>query len=313
MTNYEVTSDEAGHHLRASWPDLPEAVTQPVAVFEELKLASVARTVLAAASRYRWHRWTRLVDEGIFGARGASAKPAGLPALSSSVVLGDEAMSTELSRKLEALVSAPDAEKENDSAEVGLALGNPRPLLWRDWCGHLTAEEHEGLSTELDADLAATTDGPPAGRARQAAWYLSAELLIDEDHSALARHSRGPRNEESTKAFQASLVRLLADLTGLRVESTAIDWDPDNEELLRVHSPVSVVGFWLDEECWYYGWPDPGTPEGEATVWQHAGTLSPDASIGGMATYITEQVAAGIWPFGGGAPEEKRGRFRNRR
>ena len=129
----------------------------------------------------------------------------------------------------------------------------------------------------------------------------------------MARNAKGARNEEAAKAFQAFLVGLLGDLTGVRVESTAIDWDPDNEELLRVYSPVTTVGFWLDEECWYYGWPAADSPAGQPTVWQHAGALPTDTSIGDLAAFIAEQTSAGIWPFGGADPGAKRGLFGGRR
>ena len=66
MTTYQVTSDRDGHQLTASWPDLPERANHTVATFEELKLATVARSVLNAASRYRWHRWVQLQNQGIF-------------------------------------------------------------------------------------------------------------------------------------------------------------------------------------------------------------------------------------------------------
>jgi hypothetical protein len=182
--------------------------------------------------------------------------------------------------------------------------------LWRDWSGHLSSDEREALSTELDVDLAATT-GELTGRARQVAWYLSAELLIDEDHSRLVVGDSG--DDDQAKAFQKSLVKLTSDLTGLRVESTAIEWDPDNEELLRVYSPVTVVGFWLDPECWYYGWPDPNSPALQATVWQHAGTLPTDTSIGDLSAHVSERILQRTWPFGGSAPGERRGLFGSRR
>jgi len=66
MTTYQVTSEGDGHQLVASWPDLPERADHPVASFKELKLATAARNVLSAASRYRWHRWIQLQDQGIF-------------------------------------------------------------------------------------------------------------------------------------------------------------------------------------------------------------------------------------------------------
>ncbi|MGD0945589.1 MAG: hypothetical protein ABR972_15145 [Acidimicrobiales bacterium] len=313
MTTYEVESEDDGHHLLASWPDLPERASHPVATFQELKLATVAKSVLSAASRYRWRRWVDLANNGVLASRSREPEGASLPTLPTSAVLGDPPMSAELEQRIEALIPAPGQEPEPVSVDSSgfaerVRFGNLRPLLWRDWCGHLDADEHDALSAELDADLASTT-GPLTGRARQAAWYLSAELLIDEDHSKLAPKPKGGRDEESTKALQESLVRLLSDLTGLRVESTAVDWDPDNEELLRVHSPVAVVGFWLDQECWYYGWPDLSSQEGRPTVWQHAGTLPTDTSIGDLAGFIIERTAARAWPFGGRPPSEKRGLF----
>jgi len=317
MTTYEVDSRESRHGLVASWPDLPERASQLVATFEELKLAAVAKSVLGAASRYRWRRRLQQLDEGVFTDQSRSPEVAELPALPTEVVLGEAAMPEYLERRIEALLPAPGHEPEELGGGTGefserVQLGNLRPLLWKDWCSHLQPDEHVALRAELEADLEATT-GAHTGRARQAAWYLSAELLIDEDHSRLARNGKGTRNEEAAKAFQASLVRLLGDLTGLRVESTAIDWDPDNEELLRVYSPVTAVGFWLDEDCWYYGWPDADSPEGQATLWEHAGTLPTDTSIGDMAGFIAEQTAGNIWPFGGAAPSARRGRFGGRR
>jgi hypothetical protein len=182
--------------------------------------------------------------------------------------------------------------------------------LWRNWSEHLSSNEREALSTELDIDLGATM-GALTDRARQIAWYLSAELLVDEDHSRLAAgHTSG---DEEAKAFQKALLQLTSDLTGLRVESTAIEWDPDNEELLRVYSPVTVVGFWLDPECWYFGWPDPDSPALQPTVWQHAGTLPTDTSIGDLAAHVSERITQRTWPFGGSAPGERRGLFGSRR
>ena len=163
MTTYDVNSGDSGHKLFASWPDLPERSSHEVATFEELKLAVVARTVLNAASRYRWRRRVELVGEGVFVDRDG-AQPAELPALSTSVVLGDSPMSTELTKRIQALVPAagqPPAPPVTDSGGFTerVAFGNLGPLLWRDWCGHLSTTEHETLRTELDLDLAATT-GP---------------------------------------------------------------------------------------------------------------------------------------------------------
>jgi hypothetical protein len=316
MTTYEVESEGGVHSLFASWPDLPERARHPVATLQDLKLAAVAKSVLNAASRYRWRRRVQLVDEGVFSELGA-AGPADLPVLATSVVLGDSPLRTELEARLKALTEDPD--HDGEAAHIGsggfverVRFGQLGPLLWRDWCTHLTAAEHDQLAAELEADLAATT-GLLTGRARQLAWYLSAELLIDEDHSRLGAGNGDERDDEGEKAFQGSLVRLLSDLVGLRVESTAIDWDPDNEELLRVYSPVTVVGFWLDPECWYYGWPDENSPDGQPTLWQHAGTLPTDTSVGDLAGFVAGQTAQQIWPFGGSAPKGRRSRFGGRR
>ncbi len=336
MTTYQVTSDGDGHRVTASWPDLPGRANHPVATFEELKLATVARSVLNAASRYRWHRWVQLQNQGIFTEErvgpdpteptaatqppkttAKSARLHSLPRLPTGVILGDSPMGDYLAARIEALVPAPGEQPtpaEADSAGFTdrVPIGNLRPLLWRDWVGHLQAAEHDQLAAELDAELATMTD-PLTGRGRQIAWYLSAELLIDEDHSRLVPSDKSDDSEKRLKAFQATLVRLLGDLVGLRVESTAVEWDPDNEELLRVYSPKTVVGFWLDPECWYNGWPDSDSADSESTIWRHAGTLPTDTSIGNLAEYIAERLANGTWPFGGVAPGEKRSPFGGRR
>jgi hypothetical protein len=336
MTTYQVTSDRDGHQLTAFWPDLPERANHTVATFEELKLATVARSVLSAASRYRWQRWVQLQNQGIFTEervgpdpteptttaqppKGAakSARLPSLPRLPTDVILGDSPMGDYLAGRIKALVPAGGEEPAPAEVDSGgftdrVPIGNPRPLLWRDWCGHLQAAEHDQLAVELDAELTAMAD-PLTGRGRQIAWYLSAELLIDEDHSRLIPVDKSDDSEKRLKAFQATLVRLLGDLVGLRVASTAVEWDPDNEELLRVYSPKTVVGFWLDPECWYSGWPDPDSAESESTIWRHAGTLPTDTSIGNLAEYIAERLASGTWPFGGVAPGEKRSPFGGRR
>lgn len=226
-------------------------------------------------------------------------------------------MSDYLQARIEALIPGPGQEADPVETDSGgfterVWTGNLRPLLWRDWCSHLQTAEHDGLAAELDSELAAMT-GPLTGRARQTAWYLSAELLIDEDRSRLVPFDKGAEGEKRAKAFQKSLVQLLSDLVGLRVESTAVDWDPDNEELLRVYSPKTVVGFWLDPECWYHGWPDSDSAGSQSIVWRHAGTLPTDTSIGEFAGYIAERLANATWPFGGDAPNAKRSLFGGRR
>ena len=80
MTTYQVTSDGNEHELTASWPDLPERANHPVAVFKELKLATVAKNVLNAASRYRWHRWVQLQDQGVFTDERVGPDPTERPA-----------------------------------------------------------------------------------------------------------------------------------------------------------------------------------------------------------------------------------------
>ncbi len=337
MTTYQVTSNRNEHELTASWPDLPERANHPVAAFKELKLATVAKSVLNAASRYRWHRWVQLQDQGVFaderagpdpaerpaaaqlspGSARTSGQPPWLPRLPTSVILGEAPMSDYLQARIEALIPGPGQEADPVETDSGgfterVWTGNLRPLLWRDWCSHLQTAEHDGLAAELDSELAAMT-GPLTGRARQTAWYLSAELLIDEDRSRLVPFDKGAEGEKRAKAFQKSLVQLLSDLVGLRVESTAVDWDPDNEELLRVYSPKTVVGFWLDPECWYHGWPDSDSAGSQSIVWRHAGTLPTDTSIGELAGYIAERLANATWPFGGDAPNEKRSLFGGRR
>jgi hypothetical protein len=315
MTTYQVDSEDGEHRLRASWPDMPDRATHDVATFQELKLAAVAKSVLNAASRYRWRRWVMAVEAGAFSDEGAK-EIGSFPPLASAAVLGDAPMGAELEKCIEALIPGDGEEPGPPMVDSGgfterVRFGNLRPLLWREWSGHLSTDEHEALSLELAADLAATS-GPLTERARQAAWYLSAELLIDEDHSRLAGKAKTEQDDESAKEFQKSLLELTHDLVGLRVESTAVAWDPDNEELLRVYSPVTVVGFWLDPECWYYGWPDSASPDGQPTVWQHAGTLPTDTSIGDLAGHISDRVKRGTWPFGGSAPDEKRSLFGGR-
>jgi hypothetical protein len=338
MTTYEVASDETGHHVTASWPDLPERASHPVATFQELKLAGAARSVLDAASRYRWRRWLQLIDGGVFSEEQAgpdptltdattslliasdsgvkSGQPSWLPRLSTSAVLGDSPMSQNLEQRIKDLIPDSGEQREPvDPDSPGLAdrvpLGNLRPLLWRDWSGHLQADEHDRLAAELDEDVAATT-GLLSGRARQIGWYLAAELLIDEDQLTLMPGEGDDESEERKRAFQESLVQLLSDLVGLRVESTAVDRDLYNEGLLRLHSPRTVVGFWLDEESWYYGWPDPDSPDSHPIRWRHAGTLPNDTTIGDLASFVTERVAQRTWPFGDEAPGERRRLFGGR-
>jgi hypothetical protein len=339
MTTYKVTSEGASHRVIASWPDLPERASHLVAEFEESKLARAAGTVLNAASRFRWRRWLELLEvgissedqagpdpdasgpaEGTTSAKGPSKQsdsPSWLPRLPTAAVLGDAPMSDYLKCRVEALLAPPGQEPETVDPDPGqlahrIPLGNLRPLTWTDWQSHLRPEEHGQLAAELDEDLSATT-GPLVGRARQIAWYLSAELLIDEEHLKLMPEESDGDGYARTRTFQKSLVELLSDLTGLRVESSAVDADPDNEGLLRVHAPGNVVGLWFEPECWYYGWPDPDSENGGPTSWLHAGTLPSDTTIGDLAIFVTESVTEGTWPFAGAPSGERRGLFGGRR
>ena len=99
------------------------------------------------------------------------------------------------------------------------------------------------MRAELDADLNATT-GPLVDRARQAAWVPECRAAHRRGPLEAGRgSSRATLQDEATKAFQRPWsISSRADL-GLRAESTAIDWDPDNEELLRVYSPVPSSAF----------------------------------------------------------------------
>ena len=80
------------------------------------------------------------------------------------MILGDSPMSDYLAgtnrgacpgRRVEE--PAP-AEADSAGFTDRVPIGNLRPLLWRDWCGHLQAAEHDQLAAELDAELAAMTD-----------------------------------------------------------------------------------------------------------------------------------------------------------
>ena len=316
MTTYEVESQDSRHRLLASWPDLPERANHLVATFQDLKLATVAKTVLNAASRYRWRRWVQLVADGVFKEQSAQGA-AGLPPLPTAAIVGGAPLGASLEEHIKALTADTDATPERAHIDSGgfverVRFGQLGPLLWRQWCNHLEADERDELDRRARRRPGrdhGSADGPcPPGR-------LVPERRTAHRRGPFLARSQGPRDrdDEGEKAFQGSLVQLTSDLAGLRVESTAIDWDPDNEELLRVYSPVTVVGFWLDPECWYFGWPDPNSPDGQPTLWQHAGTLPTDTSIGDLAGFISERTAQEVWPFGGAAPSERRGIFGGRR
>ena len=333
MTTYRVESDETGHHLVASWPDLPERASQSVAIFEDLKLASVAKSVLSAASRYRWRRWMELLDAGMSSEErvppdptpadspdvtgdapdsgGGPDEPSWLPRLPTTVILGDSTMGAYLEERIERLL--PEAgggpepvDPERSSFGAQVPLGNLRPLLWRDWFSHLQADEHDHLAAELDEDLAATA-GPLVGRARQIAWYLSAGLLVDEDDPKLAANHADAAGGEDLRDFQRSLVDLLAEFDGFRVSRrrwrstriTRVSCGCIRREGCRVLA--------RRREDWYYGWrrtPTRRTITHKLASRRHA---SDDTSVGDLASFITQSAARGVWPFAGQAPQERRG------
>jgi hypothetical protein len=183
MTSYGV-HPENECMLIATWADLPTKGSLPVGPFAEVKMATTAKSVLNAASRHRWHRALQLLEQDIFTEEQVGAAPAvmeqpaiaqlasdsdwgsdeteWLPRLPTSVVLGDSPMSEYLRKNIEWIVR--DSIKERQSVgpnSLGFTgrvpLGNLKPLLWRDWPSHLSAEEHSCLAAELDADAAATT------------------------------------------------------------------------------------------------------------------------------------------------------------
>jgi len=128
--------------MATSWslpgPTYPNVRINPVASFKELKLATAARNVLSAASRYRWHRWIQLQDQGIFteervgpdpsDAPGSSqlatgsgepVQPPWLPRLPTNVLLGDAPMSDYLAARIEALVTGAGDEREPVEPDAG--------------------------------------------------------------------------------------------------------------------------------------------------------------------------------------------------
>src|ERR1017187_2555155 len=116
MTTYEVENeDSSGYHLSASWPDLPERISHPVATFQDPKLAAVAKTVLNAASRYRWRRWVELLDEGVFNET-RDAGSTSLPALPTGAVLGDLPLGADLEEWIRALTHAGSGAEPPSSA-----------------------------------------------------------------------------------------------------------------------------------------------------------------------------------------------------
>ena len=132
MTTYEIESEANGHRLLASWPDLPERASHTVATFQELKLASAAKSVLNAASRYRWRRWVGFIGDGVFTVKSAT-ESAELPELPTSALLGDPPMNEELAHKIQALIpgpgdTPPPAEVDSGGFTERVRLGNLGPL-----------------------------------------------------------------------------------------------------------------------------------------------------------------------------------------
>jgi hypothetical protein len=114
MTSYGV-HPENECMLIATWADLPIKGRLPVGPFAEVKMATTAKSVLNAASRYRWHRALQLLEQGIFTEEEVGSDAAAmeqpaigqlasdsdwgsdetewLPRLPTSVVLGNSPMS----------------------------------------------------------------------------------------------------------------------------------------------------------------------------------------------------------------------------
>ncbi len=279
-----------------------------------------ARSVLEAASCYRWHRMLQLWDEGVFTEANAGPdpivklswsafagpvsrfgrgheEPGWLPRLATDVVLGDSPMSQYLRERIEALIPDQQGQPAPVDPHAWLfadrrPLGNPEPLLWTEWRHRLSWQEREALRNELEADLAATT-GDWVGRARQVAWYLNADLLVGEETW---------EGDDSEDKVGDRGVRLLRELTGVPIE-LAVSRGASSLLLLKVHTPGSVVGFWLDDHTWTFGWPEPGSPD----TWRVSGQLAPafELTVGELASHIIGGIATGAWPFGGAVPDER--------
>ncbi len=224
-------------------------------------------------------------------------EPGWLPRLATDVVLGDSPMSQNLRERIEALI--PDQEEQLVPVDPHAwlfaerrPLGNPEPLLWTGWRYRFSGQEKEALRNELEADLAATT-GDWVGRARQVAWYVNADLLVGEETW---------EGDDSEEKVGDRGVQLLRELTGVPIELT-VSRGTFFSHLLQVHTPGSVVGFWLEDYTWTFGWPQPGS----ADIWRISGQLAPalELTVGELASCIIEGIATGVWPFGGAAPDER--------
>ena len=319
MTTYRIDRVD-GRTLIASWLDLPIQGSATVGPFADTAMAMTAQNVLDAASHYRWHRMLQLWDEGVFtDARAGldpivgfspstiarpvrefdwrSDEPGWLPRLPTDVVLGDSPMSQYLRERIERMI--PDREDQPVPVDPNAwlfadrsPLGNPEPLLWTEWRLRLSRLDIEALRNELEADLAATT-GDWVGRARQIAWYLNADLLVGAETW---------EGDDSDEKVGDRGVQLLRELTGVPVELTA-SRDSFLSNLLQIHTPGSVVGFWLEDYTWTYGWPESELSD----IWRISGQLAPalELTVGELASLIIEGIAAGEWPFGGVALGER--------
>lgn len=313
MTTYGLDSRN-DRLLVASWPDLPIEAYETVGPFADREIAALAPSVLEAASRYRWHRMLQLWDEGAFTDERAgpdpivastessgggatpgcrmSEEPGWLPRLPTEVLLGDSPMTQYMRERIEALI--PDREGDPDPVDTPWLfadrkpLGNPGPLLRSDWRRNLTDGDREILRVELEADLAATT-GAWTGRARQIAWYLNAELLVGEETW------EGVDDEQMDDRCS----QLLRGLTGLPVELKP-PRSPSCSNLVQVHTPGTLAGFWVEDCAWTYGWPVSESSDD----WRVSGRLAPalELTVGELARFIIEGVARGHWPFGNTVP-----------
>lgn len=310
MTSYRIDPVD-GRTLIARWPDLPIQGSATVGSFADTVTAMTVQRVLDAASRYRWHRMLQLWDEGVFtDARAGSdpivsfsrstlagPEPGWLPRLATDVILGDSPMSQYLRERIDTSIPRQHHQPSPVDPHAWLfadrrPLGNLEALLWSEWQQRLPMQEIETLRTELDAELAATT-GDWVGRGRQVAWYLNADLLVGEDTW---------EGDDSDVEVGDRGVRLLRELTGVAIELTS-SRDRLRSDRLQVHTPGSVVGFWLEDYAWTYGWPEPRLSD----TWRVSGKLAPalELTVGELASFIIEGIAVGEWPFGGVAPGER--------
>ena len=198
MTTYEVNSGDSVHSLVASWPDLPERADHLVATFQDAEarrrgenrarrgLALPLASTAPARRRRRLHR---------------AARPPGSPPTSRRWRRPSSSARSpwqKSSRAASRHCSRPRA--TGPGTWPSTTAGSPsasRSGIYDPCCGRTGSTISTRTSTKPCAPSSRRTwpqpTGAETGRARQAAWYLSAELLIDEDHSRLGPKEQGER------------------------------------------------------------------------------------------------------------------------